>query len=151
MGMTDKEFKKLSRSELIDIIYEVQSREQQLQERLDKTIRQLTSKEIKIAEAGSIADAVIGLSRIFETAQKAADQYLDQVYANNADIEERCHQMLEGAQQKADDIIRSAEARSKRIKEEADYEIEKKWRFFQQRVDDLLKAHAELSGLIKRD
>jgi hypothetical protein len=38
-----------------------------------------TSREIELAEAGSIAEAALKLNGIFETAQKCADQYLTNV------------------------------------------------------------------------
>lgn len=35
-----------------------------------------TSREIELEEAGNIAEAALRINKIFETAQKAADQYL---------------------------------------------------------------------------
>ncbi len=86
--MTDKEFKHLRRSELIEIIYELQKNEKKLQDELEMTKEKLASKEIKIAEAGSIAEAVIGLSDIFERAQAAADEYLNQIHRMDVKQEE---------------------------------------------------------------
>lgn len=77
--MTDKEFRKLRRSALIEIIFEYQRREQEMQAEIDALKAQLEARELKIAEAGSIADAVIRLNELFETAQKTADDYIAQV------------------------------------------------------------------------
>ncbi len=77
--MTDKELKKLTRAELLEMLL-VQSREKQrLEEELQEVKGKLDEKEIKIAESGSIAEAALKLSGIFEAAQKAADQYLENV------------------------------------------------------------------------
>ena len=70
------DLKHLSRSELIDLIYEMKKREIELQTRLDEAEAQLQSKVITIAEAGSIADAAMQLNGVFQAAQMAADTYL---------------------------------------------------------------------------
>ncbi len=74
--MTEKELLKLKRSELLEIML-AQSREiDSLREELEATKKKLEDKRIKIKEAGSIADASLQLTKIFEEAQKAADMYV---------------------------------------------------------------------------
>lgn len=77
--MTDKEFRKLRRSALIEIIYEYQRREKEMQSEIEALKEQLSARELKISEAGSIAEAVVKLNELFETAQKTADEYIMQV------------------------------------------------------------------------
>jgi hypothetical protein len=52
-------------------------------DRLDKELKttkaQLNKREIAIESAGSIAEAALKLNGVFEAAQKAADQYLENV------------------------------------------------------------------------
>ena len=48
-------------------------------EELAQTKKKLADKRIKIKEAGSIAEASLQLTRIFEEAQKAADLYVENV------------------------------------------------------------------------
>lgn len=75
--MTEKELLKLKRAELLEIML-AQSREiDSLREELAETQRKLEDKRIKIKEAGSIAEASLQLTRIFEEAQKAADLYVE--------------------------------------------------------------------------
>ena len=81
--MTDKEFKRLKRSELIEIIYEYQKREQALQSRVEALQAQLDEKNLKIQQAGSIAEATAALTGIFEATQKTADAYLEHIRAAN--------------------------------------------------------------------
>lgn len=77
--MTDKELRKLKRVELLEILVE-QSREiARLKKRLKETEKKLHDREIQIEESGSIAEAALRLNHIFEDAQKAADQYLENV------------------------------------------------------------------------
>ena len=74
--MDDKEFRKLHREDLIEIIYQYQRREQRLTQENELLKNQLKEKAITIQEAGSIANAALALNGVFEAAQKAADQYL---------------------------------------------------------------------------
>ena len=67
--MTDRELRRLGRAELVDIIYELQSRNQQCEAEIEKLQKALDDKILKIASAGSIAEAALKLSGIFEAAQ----------------------------------------------------------------------------------
>lgn len=77
--MTSKELRKLKRSELLELML-AQSREiEELQRKLEEAEEELASRDIMLREAGSIAEASLRLNHIFEDAQKAADQYLENV------------------------------------------------------------------------
>lgn len=107
--MTDKEFRHLSRPELIDIIYELQKTEKQLREENAALTEKLQSKELKVSEAGSIAEASLSLNGVFEAAQAAADQYLSEIKNANADTERRCTAILTEAKNRAAQILQKAE------------------------------------------
>ena len=77
--MTEKELKKLNRKQLLELLLRQTERVETLETELAETKRQLEDKRITEMEAGSIADAALKLNGIFEAAQKAADQYLDNV------------------------------------------------------------------------
>ena len=57
--MTDKEFKRLTRSQLIDIIYQLQLNEEKLLDQTKKLKEALDDKRIRMEKAGSIAEAAI--------------------------------------------------------------------------------------------
>ncbi len=78
-GMTTKELQKQSRAELLRMLLEQTREMEHLRDELNKAREQLQSREILLAEAGSIAEASLRLNRIFEDAQQAADQYLENV------------------------------------------------------------------------
>ena len=78
--MTEKELKKLSRQELLEILLVQSKKIDRLRAQLDEARQQLSEKELTIAEAGSIAEASLSLSGVFEDAQKAADQYLSNIH-----------------------------------------------------------------------
>ena len=71
----------MSRRELLELLIEQGKKVDQLQEQLDEANARLKSRQIQIASAGSIAEAALQLNHIFEDAQAAADQYLENVKA----------------------------------------------------------------------
>ena len=100
--MTDKEFKRLRRSDLIEILYEYQKREKALNEEIAALKAELESRDLKIRNAGSIAEAVVKLNELFETAQRTADEYVEQVRRNaEREIKETAERAPEPAEQNA--------------------------------------------------
>lgn len=77
--MTEKELKKLNRSELLELLLEQCRRNEQLEQELEETKKQLESKQLTISECGSLAEASLALTGIFNEAQKAADLYLENI------------------------------------------------------------------------
>lgn len=73
--------KKLNRKQLLELLLRQTERAEQLESELEQTKKQLEDRRITEMEAGSIADAALKLNGIFEAAQRAADQYLDNVKA----------------------------------------------------------------------
>ena len=77
--MTEKELHKLKRGELLEMML-AQSREiDALRARVSELEEKLADREIRIRESGSIAEAALKLNGIFEAAQAAADQYMENV------------------------------------------------------------------------
>ena len=83
-----------SRVELIDIIYELQKQKEAADTQVTQLQNKLRERELHISEAGSIAEAAIGLNNVFEVAQAAADQYLLSVKAATADMAEKIDALL---------------------------------------------------------
>lgn len=77
--MTDKELKRLSRAELLELLLEANRENESLRGRLQKAKELLSSRTIEIENAGSIAEAALALNGVFQAAQQAADQYLENV------------------------------------------------------------------------
>ena len=75
--MTQYEMKKLSRKELLQLAAEESAQIRILQEHLEIAENELHKREININEAGSIAEAALQLNGIFEAAEQAAAQYLE--------------------------------------------------------------------------
>lgn len=74
--MIDKRLKKLSRSELLEMLLEQTKEVKRLTKELEIANKALENRKIMIENTGSIAEASLKMSSIFEDAQKAANLYL---------------------------------------------------------------------------
>lgn len=106
--MTDKEFKRLSRSQLIDIIYQLQIKQKELEDENLKLKEELADKRIRMRQAGNIAEASLAIHNVMQAAQDAATQYLEEIRIMQDETEKKCQQMLENAQKQANAIIAQA-------------------------------------------
>ena len=106
--MTDKEFKRLSRSQLIDIIYQLQLKQKELEEENRKLKAEVGDKRIRLREAGNIAEAALAMHNVMQSAQDAADQYLEEIRAMKKETAENCNRILEKAKQEAAAIVARA-------------------------------------------
>ena len=77
--MTDKELRKLRRGELLEMLLEQTRENETLKKRIADLESQLEAREIVLRESGSIAEAALKLNGVFEAAQRAAEQYLENV------------------------------------------------------------------------
>ncbi len=77
--MTERELRKMSRTELLELLLNERRENEVLREKLKKALTALSDRQIALTEAGSIAEAALRINRVFEAAQAAADQYLENV------------------------------------------------------------------------
>lgn len=131
--MTEKELKKLNRYQLLELIILQTQQLDSLKEQLRQTKEELDSQQIRVSQAGSIAEAALQLNDIFETAQSTADLYLSRVKQRDDQIDEieaaarqrlldaesQAEQILEKAKRHADDILYLARKQSAEILEQA--------------------------------
>lgn len=106
--MTDKEFKRLSRSQLIDIIYQFQLQVDKLTEQNQELERELADKRLRLNNTGNIAEAALEINDCFRSAQNAADQYLNEIKSIRDETERECRKILAEARAEAVSIIAGA-------------------------------------------
>lgn len=75
--MTDKELRRLSRAELLEMLLAQVEENEKLKARLDDAERALEDRRIAIERAGSLAEASLQLNKVFAAADQAARQYLE--------------------------------------------------------------------------
>ena len=73
------DFARLKKKELLEIMLRQGEEIDSLRAKIAELEKQLYSREIKIGKAGSIAEASLALTSVFEEAQKAANLYLENV------------------------------------------------------------------------
>ncbi len=74
--MTEKDLRKLSRAELIDMLITAKKTELQLRAQLEEARKMLEDRRLRVENAGSLAEAAMALNGVFEAAQAAAEDYL---------------------------------------------------------------------------
>lgn len=82
--MTNKELRKLTRRQLLELMLEQSRRIDELEAQLTSANEKLEKRQIVLEETGSIAEAALRLNDVFQAAQRAADQYLESVRLKGA-------------------------------------------------------------------
>ena len=123
--MTDSMLNNLSREELLGLALAQQKQIEALQQQL----MQQTAAD----EAGSIAQAALQLSGVFEKAQQAADVYLENVAAMKLRRETEDAALLAQTEAQCRNMVAQA-------RESAAYY----WAALQQKIDEALASHSSL-------
>ena len=120
--MTERELKKLSRMELLEILIDLSNENIELKNSVQELSYQLDNRNIMIGEVGSIAEASLKLNGVFEAAEAAASQYIENIKRISESQEEISKQVEAKAQQKAEEMLNQAEEQcSSRIEETDNY------------------------------
>ena len=106
--MTDKEFKHLSRSQLIEIIYRLQLQIDELNEQKQVLEDALADKRLRISNTGNLAQAALEINDCFRSAQNAAEQYLNEIKLMREETESERQKILSQARAEASVIIANA-------------------------------------------
>lgn len=106
--MTDKEFKNLSRSQLIEIIYRLQLQIDELNEQKQVLEDALADKRLRISNTGNLAEAALEINDCFRSAQNAAEQYLNEIKLMREETESERQKILSQARAEASVIIANA-------------------------------------------
>lgn len=100
--MKDSEFKKLSRAQLIEIIYQLQLKQEELMAENERLSKALEDRRIRINKTGNMAEASLEIHNVMKAAQDAADHYLEEVKIR-VNLERK--KILQAAQLEADAIL----------------------------------------------
>ena len=122
--MTEAEKKKYGRRELLELLEEKEEEVERLNRALADMEKKLSDRTIRIGQAGSIAEASLAVSGIFEAAEKAASQYLENVERLSGEQQEVCREMEQKSKKEAEAAIKNAQQRSDEILKTAHEESE---------------------------
>lgn len=157
--MTDKELRKLSRTELLEMLVERSREVERLQEELKQVREQLTSRQIAVDRAGSIAEASLQLNGVFDAAQKAAEQYLENIRQLSgrqtevcarleAESQAKAEQLLSETQRKCETLEAETQAKCTRMVQQAETDSKAYWKEVSERVEQILSQQACLQDLL---
>lgn len=78
-SMKQQDLRGLSRGELLELLVQQGEEIERLKEQLMEREQQLQDKKLALNEAGSIAEAAMKINGVFEAAQTASAQYLENI------------------------------------------------------------------------
>lgn len=157
--MTDKELKKLSRGELLEMLIAQSRQLQTLQKKLAEAESALGEREIAINNAGSLAEAALQLNGVFEAAQAACKQYMDNICALSQKQEKICAQMENESIEKSKNIIDEAMKKKEALEREteknctemvqnAKHQSQAYWNEVSAKLNAFVEEHSELQQLL---
>lgn len=157
--MTEKELRKLSRAELLEMLIAQSTELQECKEKLEAAETALKNREIAINNAGSIAEASLMLSGIFEAAEVACQQYTENIRLLSERQETVCAELEAESRAKAQQILSEAEQKSFALDYEtkakcnemvrkAEAESKQYWDDISGKLDAFYNAHAGLQELL---
>ena len=110
--MTERELRRLSRTDLLELLLVQRRENEQLRCLLDQAQAQLADRTIQINKAGSIAEASLQLSGIFTAAQDSCQSYVDNIKLLSERQNAVCQQMEQETREKCDRMIAEAELKT---------------------------------------
>lgn len=114
--MTDKELRRLSRMELIQLLLEQTKELERVQQELKDARSALESRELAIHRVGSIAEAALAVNQVMEAAQRAADQFLENT---KAEYTRRSQEQYNEIRSSMDELEAATKAKCDAMLEEA--------------------------------
>ncbi len=121
--MTEKDLRKLNRKQLLELLLKQTARTEQIQQQLIEAERKLNDKTLIETEAGSIAEASLKLNGVFEAAEAAAAQYLENVKKLSENSALLIKQAEDEATKKAEAIIADAKKQAEQREAEAESKL----------------------------
>lgn len=159
--MTDRELKKLSRTDLLELLISESKENERLRGQLAQAEQQLQSRIITAEKAGSIAEASIQLSGVFQAAQDAAAMYLENIQALSSHQEEICARLEAESRQEADRRLTEADQKCRTMEDEtlrkcqelttaAEREASAYWNEALTKIEQFCKQREELQELLNQ-
>lgn len=157
--MTDKEIRKLSRAELLEMLIEQATELEACKKKLAVAEADMQNQKIAIDEAGSIAEASLLLNGVFEAAQAACQQYTLNIRYLSERQEAVCAKRETESRVKAEEILAEAERKRAEMEKEtalkcdemvrkAKDDSQRYWDDVSRKLEAFYKEHAGLRDLL---
>ncbi|MBR6789490.1 MAG: hypothetical protein IKM31_01330 [Oscillospiraceae bacterium] len=157
--MKEKDLKRLSRVDLLEMLVDQSEELELLRERVRVMEALLEQKELTISRAGSIAEAALQLNGVFEAAEAACAQYTENIrrlsehqdaVCRQRDQESRhaaAQQLLE-AQKRCEALEHSTRVRCAEMVAKAEAASKAYWDEVSRKLDAFYAEHAGLKELL---
>ena len=129
--MTERELRRMSRTELLELLIQQGELIEQLQTKLSAAEKAVNAAEkaakdrkLELTEIGSIAEAALKLNGVFEAADKAVKQYVEGVKRVSLEQAAVCERREAESKREAERILAEARQESVRIRQEATLEAQ---------------------------
>jgi len=106
--MTDRQLRKASRTDLLKLLLEEKRARDDLQQQLAELEAQLQQRQITIDQSGTLAEAALKLSGIFDAAESACQYYTENIRSLSGRQEEICRRMEQESREKCDRMLEQA-------------------------------------------
>lgn len=142
--MTDRELRRLSRKDLLELLVSQGHELEALQTELKQLRAELENRQLYLKRAGSIAEAALQLNGVFEAAQDAAQQYLENIRQRSEHIEEICAQREAACARMEAETRRRCQA----MEAEAKKKSEEYWEEMTERLRNFYRERETLKELL---
>lgn len=144
----------MKRVDLLDIMV-IQSKENDyLKIQLDEALAELEERKIQIKEAGSIAEAALQLNGVFEAAEKAGSQYLENIARLSEEKETINARIIEESERKVAQLMAETQAKCEKLERDtkikcegmvlqAEKESQEYWDKVSEKLESFYKEHEE--------
>lgn len=111
--MTDRQLRKASRIDLLKLLLEQKKENETLRQQLAQIQEQLRQRQIAIDQSGTLAEAALKLSGIFDAAECACQYYTENIRNLSGRQEEICRTMERETREKCDRMLEQAKQMAK--------------------------------------
>ncbi len=135
----------LSKNEMMMVMHDQEQEIERLKAKVSELQATIDNYEIKVEEAGTLAEASAQINNLFEAAQATVETYIE----NMKKRAEKSEEILADVQKQAEGIISEAEAVAQKRLAAADVEIDEKWAVIESRLLVLYESHKGLKELVE--
>lgn len=155
----NRELKKMKRVDLLDIMVRQSKENDSLKNQLAEALEELNERKIQISEAGSIAEAALQLNKVFEAAEKAGSQYLENIARLSEEKETINARIIEESERKVAEMMAETQAKCEKLERDtkikcegmvlqAEKESEEYWDKVSEKLESFYKQHREIKDIM---
>lgn len=148
--MTERELRKLSRVDLLGLLVEQMKENERLSAELEAAQERLSERMIELGKAGSIAEASLQLNGVFQSAQAACAQYIENIERLSTQQEEICSRMEQETQEKCARMEQETQEKCDQMVADAKSRSQAYWEDVSCKVRELTSSYAELRAILQQ-